>query len=89
MYICMHRIALYDLPRLIIVYIYMYICVYVIHIYICNINVIYMYIRIHFIVSFTGAFASQYAVNSVKETRKTVHNISKETCQKVTRFDEP
>jgi len=39
--------------------------------------------------SFTGAFASQYIVKPVKETCKTVHSIPKETCQKVTRFDEP
>ena len=40
-------------------------------------------------VSFTGAFTSQYLVKPVKETCKTVHSIPKETCQKVTRFDEP
>jgi len=40
-------------------------------------------------VSFTGAFTSQYVVNPVKETCETVHSIPKETCQKVTRFDEP
>jgi len=40
-------------------------------------------------VSFTGAFTSQYVVKPVKETCETVHSIPKETCQKVTRFDEP
>ena len=41
------------------------------------------------IVSFTGALTSQYVVKPVKATCKTVHSIPKETCQKVTRFDEP
>ena len=40
-------------------------------------------------VSFTGAFTSQYVVKPVKETCDTVHSIPKETCQKVTQFDEP
>ena len=40
-------------------------------------------------VSFAGAFTSKYVVNPVKETWETVHSIPKETCQKVTRFDEP
>jgi len=40
-------------------------------------------------VSFTGAFTGKYVVNPVKETCETVHGIPKETCQKVTRFDEP
>jgi len=41
------------------------------------------------LVSFTGAFTGKYVVNPVKETCETVHGIPKETCQKVTRFDEP
>ena len=40
-------------------------------------------------VSFSGVFISQYVVKPVKETCETVHSIPKETCQKVTPFDEP
>jgi len=40
-------------------------------------------------VSFTGAFTSQYEVKPDKETSETVNSTPKETCQKVTRFDEP
>ena len=40
-------------------------------------------------VSFTGAFTSQYVVTLVQETCETVHSIPKETCQNVTRLDEP
>jgi len=40
-------------------------------------------------VSFTGAFTSQYVVKPVKEIYETVHSIPKETCQKMTQFDEP
>ena len=40
-------------------------------------------------VSFTGALTSQYVVKPVKATCETVRSIPKETCQKVTRFDEP
>jgi len=39
-------------------------------------------------VSVTCTFTSQYVVNHVKETCETVHSLPKETCQKVTRFDE-
>jgi len=40
-------------------------------------------------VSFTGAFTSQHVERQVKQTCETVHSIPKETCQKVTQFDEP
>jgi len=40
-------------------------------------------------VSFTVAFTSQVVVKPVKETYETVVSIPKETCQKVTQFDEP
>ena len=40
-------------------------------------------------VRFTGAITSQYVVKPVKETCETVHSIPKETCQKMTQFDEP
>jgi len=40
-------------------------------------------------VSFTDAFTCQYVVKPVKETCETIHSIPKETCPKVTRFDEP
>jgi len=40
-------------------------------------------------VSFTGAFTSQYEGEKIKETCESVDSIRKETCQKVTQFDEP
>ena len=40
-------------------------------------------------VSFTGALTSQHVIRPDKETSETVNSIPKETCQKVTRFDEP
>jgi len=39
-------------------------------------------------VSFTGAFTGKYVVKPVEQTCKTVHSIPKETCEKVTQFDE-